>query len=372
MIRKRLKKSDFPRLITALQENGYEVIGPQVDSGAIVYKPLSDVSQLPEGYSDDQKAGHYRLKKNKSNRWFAWANAAQSIKPFAFVPTEVLWSSSKISTPEASGETIQFQKKEPDVVPQAILGVRSCDLAALAIQDAHFLQQSYIDSYYQARREKLLLIAVNCTHPSKSCFCHSTGDGPSATTGFDILLDELDSAFVIQAGSGKGDSIVSLLPLEELEQDDLLQVDRQNKVAEETQTKKLPNADVRLLLKENSDSEFWDDIAKRCLACGNCTSVCPSCFCYSEHEQPELDGNKSTHIREWDSCFNQSHSYIHGIVVRSETKHRYRQWLTHKFSGWFDQFGKSGCVGCGRCTTWCPVGIDVVDAVKNICEMENA
>jgi len=120
------------------------------------------------------------------------------------------------------------------------------------------------------------------------------------------------------------------------------------------------------------DNDAWHDIAARCLSCGNCTLVCPTCFCHSENDVAELDGKTSSHYRDWDSCFSQGHSYIHGITIRSETSQRYRQWLTHKFASWHDQYGRSGCVGCGRCITWCPVGIDVTESITQLVERRRA
>ena len=363
MTGKLLKKSDFNQLIASLKGEGYEVYGPQVKDSAIVFELLDDASQLPANYTDDQQAGSYRLYKNQTSRWFAWANASQGIKPLVFVPTETLWS---VSMSDDKGMEINaanvFEK------PKAIIGVRNCDLVALDLQDQHFLKQDYIDPHYEIRRKNLFLIAVNCTHPAQTCFCESTGDGPIAQAGFDIVLDELDESFLIKPGSDTGNRLISALPLIESNEAYEAEVAQQHVDAKSFQKTTLPDIDIKNLLVKSFDSSKWDDLAKRCLSCGNCTSVCPTCFCYSEKDQPELDGQSSERVREWDSCFNQSHSYIHGFVIRSETKFRYRQWLTHKFSGWFDQYGRSGCVGCGRCVTWCPVGIDVVEAISNVCE----
>jgi sulfhydrogenase subunit beta (sulfur reductase) len=107
----------------------------------------------------------------------------------------------------------------------------------------------------------------------------------------------------------------------------------------------------------------WDDVAKRCLSCTNCTMVCPTCFCSTVNEVNDLAGEKTTRERVWESCFNEEHSHTAGGAVHPTTKSRYRQWLTHKLATWIDQFGTSGCVGCGRCITWCPVGIDITEEV---------
>ena len=356
-----LKKPDFDQLINTLLSNGYEVYGPQVKEDAIVFDVLHSASQFPQFYGDEQRAGQYRLNKNNNQRWFAWANTAQGIKPLLFSPSEQLW------TATSHDGAIEFKATDSSYKPKAIIGVRNCDLVGLSLQDQHFLGQETIDPYYKARREQLLLIAVNCTHPSQSCFCDATGDGPIVKAGYDIVLDELDDAFAIKAASESGEVILDALPLTASHPTYDQQVAKQHDTVKNMSSADLPAINIQQALQKNADSAHWDEWTKKCLACGNCTAVCPSCFCYSEHDVPALDGNSSQHIRQWDSCFNQSHSYIHGIVIRSEIKFRYRQWLTHKFSFWHDQYGRSGCSGCGRCITWCPVGIDVREAISEVC-----
>ena len=130
--------------------------------------------------------------------------------------------------------------------------------------------------------------------------------------------------------------------------------------------------DIRDLLARNLENERWDDVATRCLTCGNCTLVCPTCFCLTVEDHTDLTGDHSERTRLWDSCFTLDHSYIHGGSIRPSGRSRYRQWLTHKFGTWHDQFGSSGCVGCGRCIAWCPVGIDVTEELTAIRASEGA
>jgi ferredoxin len=232
----------------------------------------------------------------------------------------------------------------------------------MKIQDQHFLQQQFVDPYYKARRDNLLTIAVNCGHPAETCFCHSTGDGPFVADGADLVLTELENGFLIAAQSEQGEMLLEGLSLQECKKQ---HVDESEliKATASKQKKQLPQYDIKSRLFGVLNDEVWHDIATKCLSCGNCTSVCPTCFCHSETDVAELDGNSSSHYRQWDSCFGQEHSYIHGITIRSETSQRYRQWLTHKFSSWYEQYGRSGCVGCGRCITWCPVGLDVTESL---------
>ncbi len=128
----------------------------------------------------------------------------------------------------------------------------------------------------------------------------------------------------------------------------------------------LDTRDLPELLFGNLDHPRWEAVAQRCLACGNCTSVCPTCFCTSAHEESDLAGSASPHVRTWDSCFSEEHAAIHGANFRPTIVDRYRQWLTHKVGSWVAQFGTSGCVGCGRCIAWCPVGIDLTEELAAI------
>ncbi len=123
---------------------------------------------------------------------------------------------------------------------------------------------------------------------------------------------------------------------------------------------------LRDLLLSNLEHPRWDDVAQRCLSCTNCTMVCPTCFCASVSEVSDLTGDQVQRVRQWESCFNIDFSYTAGGTVRGDTRSRYRQWLTHKLASWHDQFETSGCVGCGRCITWCPVGIDLTEEVAAI------
>jgi sulfhydrogenase subunit beta (sulfur reductase) len=356
-----LPRPELQSLIDRLQASGYRCIGPQVRDGTIVYNALDSASQLPCGVRDSQQPGAYRLEQRADERCFAWANGPQALKPLTFVPRERLWRARR-----SEGAGVQFESLEPPGEPLAVIGVRACDLAGLAIQDMHFLQGAFSDPYFRARRERLFLVAVDCMHPAETCFCASTGDGPQAQSGFDLALGELDDGFVVRAGTAEGERILSELQSEAATEAQRQAADEAIREGARMQVRGLPSRNLRRLLFSNLEHPRWNEVAGRCLSCGNCTSVCPTCFCHSETEQPSLDGRESEHFRQWDSCFTQGHSYFAGVVVRSDTRLRYRQWMTHKLGSWHDQYGRSGCVGCGRCITWCPVGIDITQEAAAI------
>jgi ferredoxin len=354
-----LPRGQLQDLIDALVARGFRCAGPQVHEGAIVYAALDRAAQLPSGVHDEQQPGQYRLAANDSPRQFAWADGPQALKPFLFAPREVLWRAQR----GPDGRITFVQPSEP-ATPLAVIGVRACDLAALALQDAHFLEGERVDPYYAARRQNLFLVAVDCSHPAATCFCASTGDGPQVRSGCDVALTELEEGFVARSESERGAQVLSALGLQPAGEVQQAQAQQQAEQAIAAQTRSLPGRNLRDALLASLDHSRWDDVASRCLSCGNCTSVCPTCFCHGEREAPQLDGEASEHLREWDSCFTRGHGYLHGFNVRPDTRSRYRQWLTHKLATWHDQYGRSGCVGCGRCIAWCPVGIDLTEETR--------
>ena len=229
---------------------------------------------------------------------------------------------------------------------------------------------SIVDSQYASRREGLFIVAVNCGQAGATCFCASMGTGPRADKGFDLSLTEvLDGGhhyFVVEAGSPEGIEVLAEVPHTIASPE---QIDTADHVVTETAAqmgRKLDTLGLKELLYANVDSPQWEQIAQRCLTCGNCTMVCPTCFCTTVEDVTDSDGQTAERVRKWDSCFTLGFSYIHGGSVRISPKSRYRQWMTHKLASWQDQFGTSGCVGCGRCITWCPVGIDITEEASKM------
>ncbi len=351
--------SEFNSLLDLLQKKGFTCIGPKVRDGIIAYDSLTSIEELPWGIRDKQSPGQYRLEKIKSNLAFAFSNGPQAIKPLLFKPEETAWKVVRDENGKLAFEPTQKEEK-----PIAIIGARACDIHAMEIQDKVFLEGEYCDPRYKERRKNLFIIGVNCSYSSANCFCVSAGSGPEIKSSYDILLTEIKDGFVIQSGSEKGAEIVLQLNVNLANATQKAAVKKVIAKTTKMQTKKVPfdnSSKLKDLLFNNLEHPRWNEVANRCLSCGNCTQVCPTCFCHSEHDTSNLGKNESEHIRTWDSCFTSGHSYIVGKVIRKDTQKRYRQWLTHKFGSWFDQFGTSGCVGCGRCITFCPVGIDVTE-----------
>ena len=359
-----LAKADFQRLFDALARRGYRIVGPRVAEGAIIYDEIAGVADLPQGWTDEQSPGHYRITRRDDDRWFGFVVGPHSWKRYLFPPRAL------VASADRTDAGWQFSEPAPDPQPLAFLGVRACELAAIRVQDKVFVEGPYVDPIYQRRRASAMFIAVNCTQAASTCFCTSMNTGPECGSGFDLALTELPTDFTVEVGSERGGELLAELPTREAAAIELEQATAERARAEAQVTKRLDTTDVRNLLLGNLDHPRWNQVAERCLSCTNCTMVCPTCFCASVEEVADLDGRHVERQRQWDSCFNVDFSYLHGGAVRNQIRSRYRQWLTHKLASWIDQFGTSGCVGCGRCITWCPVGIDLTEEIAAIRETQ--
>ncbi|MFC6599240.1 4Fe-4S dicluster domain-containing protein [Kitasatospora paranensis] len=347
-------------LIGVLAARGRTVVGPTVRDGAIVLAEISGGDDLPYGWGVELEAGTYRLRARSDGAVFAHSAGPQSWKTFLHPPRVREWSADR----GADGDLVVTA--DETVPPSyAFLGVRPCDLRAIAIQDRVLTGGRYADPGYRGRREQAFLVAVECTDPGATCFCVSMGTGPAAGPGYDLALTEvLDDAghrFLVRAGSEEGAAVLAELP--RCPADPATQEAARDRVAgaADRMGRSMPPVDLQALMRDTLTAERWDDVAARCLTCGNCTMVCPTCFCTSAEDVTDLTGDHAERWRRWESCFDLDFSHLAPGPVRASPRSRYRQWATHKLGTWFDQFGSSGCVGCGRCIVWCPVGIDITE-----------
>ncbi|MFN0155345.1 MAG: 4Fe-4S dicluster domain-containing protein [Gaiella sp.] len=357
-------------LVVTLARRGYRVMGPIVRDGAIVYDEITSADVLPAGWSEEQEAATYRLVRREDEAVFAFASSPQSWKSWLLPSRVRLW---RVSPPTVDG--LAVDEEQPPDRPLALIGVRSCDLHAIAIQDRVFLEGAYVERDYAGRRDGAFLVAVNCSTPGGTCFCTSLGTGPRAEAGFDLALTEIldgEHRFLAESGSLRGAELLTELPGRDAEPQDVEAALEVSSRAAAAMGRELDAGGLRDLLDRNREHPRFSDAAERCLTCGNCTMVCPTCFCTSVEDVNDLSDGSAERWRTWDSCFSMDYSHIHGGSIRRSPEARYRQWLTHKFGTWFDQFGTSGCVGCGRCITWCPVGIDVTEELAAIRATEGA
>jgi ferredoxin len=364
-----LDREGLDALIAVLRSAGRRVIGPVVRDGAIGYEEIDAVGDLPAGWGEDQDGGSYRLRRRGDQALFGFASPSESWKRFLFPPRALLVRARR------SPDGFSVEAGAPPAEPLAFLGVRACDLAAIGIQDRVFLGGSAPDPGYAQRRADVFIVAVNCTTPGGTCFCASVGTGPKAVAGFDLALTELvDGArheFVVEVGSAAGAEVLAAVAHRTANGEDVTTAAGLVAAAAGAMGRALdPSAPRRAA--EHPEHPHWDDVAERCLACGNCTMVCPTCFCSATEDHTSIDGTEAERWRRWDSCFSLDFSYVHGGAVRSSVAARYRQWLLHKLVTWEDQFGTSGCVGCGRCITWCPVGIDLTAEIAALARPEGS
>jgi len=365
-----LERNGLFALLEALTHRGYNVIGPVVRDGTILLDHIQSPEELPAGWTDEQSPGHYGLKPQQGPALFAYGVGPQSCKKYLH-PAEVkLWSA------ERQNGTFRILNNEArPKQPLAFFGVRPCDLAAISIQDRVLIHDRYRDPIYCSRGKGAFLVVVQCTQPASTCFCASLGTGPRAKGGFDLALTELvtvqDHRYVVHTGTKRGAKLLAELETASATEELLHQETEALEAAAHQQVRKLNTDGIKELLYKAFDDPRWEKIAGRCLTCANCTSVCPTCFCTTVEDANDLTVDHAERWRRWDSCFTLSFSYIHGGSVRASATARYRQWITHKFAAWIDQFETLGCVGCGRCITWCPVGIDVTEGIQTLREGEN-
>ncbi len=358
-------------LVDLLGEHGWAVIGPTVRDGAIIHAEITSVDQLPRGVGDLQDAGSYRLEQRSDEALFGYAAGPQGWKALLFPSRELLWSGSR------NGAEVEVEPAVVDAPRLALLGVRSCDLHAMAIHDRVLAQRAVTDTAYVARREATFIVAQTCSDPGGTCFCVSMGTGPVPDEGFDLalteLLDQAGHRFLLVSGSDRGSEVLDELKARSASDEVIAAGEHDHVAAREVGARAAQNMGrsldtdgLRDLLYANTEHPQWDDVASRCLSCTNCTLVCPTCFCTSVDDVSDLTGSTTERWRVWDSCFTTDFSYLHGGSVRTSVQSRYRQWATHKLAAWMDQFGTSGCVGCGRCMTWCPAAIDLTAEVAAI------
>jgi ferredoxin len=343
-------------IVSVLRAGGRRVIAPVVRDGAIVPAPVTSADELPVGWTDEQDAGRYRLRRRADAARFGYAVGPQSWRRYLTPVRERLWQADRddsgfVVTPEPHAEP-----------PLAFLGVRPCELAALAVQDRVQFGATTVDGRYARRRADLIVIAVDCGTPAATCFCTSMGTGPRSGPGADLVLTEIldgEHRFLAVPAGDRGAELLAAVAHRPARSEDEAAAAHVTATAVAHMRRAMDTEGLPELLAGTLEHPRWDDVAARCLACANCTLVCPTCFCTDTEDVTDLTGDHAERWRVWDSCFSLDFSYVHGGTVRTSTRSRYRQWLTHKLGTWWDQFGTSGCVGCGRCIAWCPVGIDL-------------
>jgi ferredoxin len=356
-----LSRAGLDELIAVLMDDGYRVVGPTVRDQAIVLAELTSGADLPSGWGVDTGPGRYRLRRRSDQAVFGHSAGPQSWKRFLHPPRQQLW------TADSRGFSAPAEEQS---APYAFIGVRACDLAAVATLGNVLGGGAYPDSRFARRRRGLFVVAAGCTEPGGLCFCASMGTGPAPGPGYDLSLteriDDQGHRFVVDIGTEAGRRVLAKISHRAAADTEVDEARAAVVAAEQLMGRQMPEVDIRDLLAASRESPLWEEVANRCLTCGNCTMVCPTCYCTSTEDTSDLTGEHAERWEHWASCFELDYSYLHGGSVRTSGSSRYRQWMTHKLSTWHDQFGTSGCVGCGRCIAWCPVGIDITEETAKL------
>jgi ferredoxin len=356
-------RDGFAALLAALVADDHSLVGPTVRDGAIVLDTIRGIDDLPRGIGDEQAPGHYRLRDRGDDALFGYAASPQAWK------RELLPPRVELVQIRRTARGLAVEQPARSVRKLAFVGVRACELAAIGVQDRVLRDGPYADADYADRRSNVFVLAVHCGAPAGTCFCASMNTGPRARTGYDLGATELvegEPRFVVDVGTEAGRAVLARVPWRDATPADVEAADAVTDDATRRMGRTLDTKGIRDRLMANLEHPRWQVVADRCLGCANCTMVCPTCFCTSVEDTTDLSGDLATRSRRWDSCFTADFAYVHGGSTRPSLRARYRQWLTHKLATWHDQFGTSGCVGCGRCITWCPVGIDITEEAAAI------
>lgn len=357
-------KNAIDGLLSILKSEGFITVAPTIKDSTIIYDEIGSTSELPIGWTDEQEGGHYKLIRRNDDALFAYNVGPHSWKKYLFPPKLQLFEANK------DGKSFEIKTVFTDNTKYAFIGVRACELKAIQIHDKVFNNFMYKDPNYVSLRDRLFIVTVNCTKAGNTCFCVSMNTGPKADEGFDLSITEVINSdehyFVVQSGSKKGEDVLNKIENAEANETQIFEAEAAIKDAASNMGRHLNTEGLQELLLTNMEHPQWNDVAARCLTCANCTMVCPTCFCNNVEDVNDISGEHSERWRKWDSCFSLDFSKVAGGNFRTSPKARYRQWMTHKLSSWVDQFGSFGCVGCGRCITWCPVGIDITKEAKAI------
>lgn len=257
-------------------------------------------------------------------------------------------------------ETVQ------DAGPQVLFGLHPCDVHALTLLDQVFSLE-YEDPYYAARRQQTYVVALNCTTVGENCFCYLMGTGPTLRDGYDLLLTDLGNEYLVEVGSDAGEELLGHLSLRPAPRVRVVEKEKRLDQVRRQFRQQMEVTEMREVLAGSYNHPAWRELAKDCLGCGNCTMVCPTCFCFQVKDQLELDLNHGQRVREWDSCLLWDYSLVAlGHNFRPQLETRLKQRLYHKLYYYEDQIGTPGCVGCGRCVTNCPAGIHPLEVVARL------
>jgi len=347
---------ELTQIVAVLMAEGYTVIGPKDKKLALNLEKLSSPDELALGFVSEEKEGYYRLKPAKTLAIDA-AKPMNSPKYYTEKANQLLYTASQVNN--------QWEFKTAVVEPEpiAFFGLNACDVASLYILDLTF-KQEFKDPVYEKNRQAVqFVVGVNCTHPGNNCFCSTYNTGPRLTYPYDLGLTCLGETYLVEAGSQKGKEVLAKLKSEPASQAHLQQKETLLEKAKKQMSKAFNLKKACQVLADNYEHPYWDEPSERCLSCANCINVCPTCYCYQIYRRANLSADEVAVFRSLDACHHLEFAAVHGGNFRPRRVDRLRHWVNHKIFWTIEQYGVPGCVGCGRCITWCPTAIDITEPV---------
>jgi len=335
-----IKKEDVAGLLESLMGE-YEVFAPVKRDGLVLFDRIGSAS---EAFLDYQ-------------------NSLMPAKQLTFPQAETLFSYSS-----AKGE-VKIEVPQREEKPQLIFGIRPCDASSFVVLDRVFDGEQYKDPYYLQRREKTITVSMGCVKPRSTCFCTSVGGGPFSTEGSDLLLIDIGDRYVAQTVSDKGAQLLEKRGFRDATGDELALAAAVIEAAAASMGPGVETDGLKDKLDSRFDDSIWQRLSEKCLGCGICTFLCPTCHCFDIVD--EAVDSKGERIRIWDSCqFPLFTLQASGLNPRPTVKERFRQRMMHKFSYFVDNYSRVGCVGCGRCITECPVNLDLRQVLNSVSRLE--
>ena len=336
MIAKIVRESDLINLLGEWLKE-YELIAPVKRDNLVVFDRVDSAGEVLFNYS----------------------NTVKSAKELLLPQSETLFTYNSMDH-SASIET-HFN----DAAPKLLFGVRPCDAKSFLLLDKVFDGERYKDAYYLNRRANTLVVTIGCVQPRTTCFCTSVNGGPFSEDGSDLMLIDIGDAYVVKVTSDRGAGLLEGAELEDAGEDDLASMKRVIQDAEASMSPKLAIEGRQENLESIFDDPIWGPLTEKCLGCGVCTYLCPTCHCFDIID--EARDSQGERIRLWDSCqFSQFTLQASGFNPRLTNKERLRQRVMHKFSYFPKNYGLTGCVGCGRCIQECPVNLDIRDVLNDL------
>ena len=363
-----IEREDLDGLFEALHRRGYTIVGPTVRDEAIVYDEIASCAELPIGWTDEQEAGQYRLRRRDDLALFGYNVGPHSWKRFQLPPEVTLWRARR----DDRGALHELAEPSREPPRYAFIGARSCELHAMGILDRVLLGGAVADPADRARRQDVFVVAVQCSQAGRTCFCSSMGTGPTAESGYRRRAHRgaRGRAALLRARRrqrARRRSCSASWPMRAAAaRASARSAQAAHARAAAQMGRELDTSDIRELLYRNYEQPALGRGRRALPGVRQLHDGVPDLLLHDRrgHDRPRRRARRAH--AAWDSCFTVDYSHIHGGAVRGSTRSRYRQWMTHKLATWIDQFGSSGCVGCGRCITWCPVGIDITEEARAI------